>query len=263
MKSTSLNYLYRGHSNSSYYLLPSLLRKNNKGSSSAQNYKYLTNGTEKEILQLFIQEANNYLSIPSTDLSRWAEYAQHYGVPTRFLDWSSNPLVALFFACCDNEGQDGVVWLLYAKNYEIISCEKEGQKEEKTRRQIIEEIIKGVSKYKYPILYTPYYVDLRMSAQSSYFMVWGENHESFEAMFSDEKYRMKLPEKDTGIRIYETRNEGLYFKFFIKKEHKLPLIRELNTVGINDKTLFPGLDGIGRFVERSYRFDLQEAYNYF
>ena len=41
--------------------------------------------------------------------------AQHRGTPTRLLDWSTNPLAALFFACGGDETQDGCVYAMDAK----------------------------------------------------------------------------------------------------------------------------------------------------
>ena len=40
--------------------------------------------------------------------------AQHFGMPTRLLDWSTNPLAALFFACEGEESQDGFVYAMDA-----------------------------------------------------------------------------------------------------------------------------------------------------
>lgn len=109
-------------------------------------------------------------------------------------------------------------------------------------------------------MYTPYYVDARMSAQKSYFMVWGNRYQSFEKMIDNDKYKMNLPEIDDGVRIFgKSQEEEFIFKFHICKDRKQPMLHQLDTVGINEKTLFPGLDGIGRYVERQYRFDYNES----
>ena len=260
----ALTFLYRGLSNSSHQLLPGIFRRQKDpvgvGEREVENDTYLAFTTERGILQAFIQEASSIVSIPSGHLSEWAEYAQHYGAPTRLLDWSSNPFVALYFACKNHKKTDGCVWMLHAKNYERIPVNPDLGEQKKTRREIIGEIISGSKDYPIPILYTPNYVDARMSAQSSYFMVWGSNREPFEKQFSDEKYRMKLPETDSGIRsVGQHEMEALLFRFHIHGDRKQTLLRELDAVGINEKTLFPGLDGIGRYVERTYRFDYNEA----
>jgi len=113
------SFLYRGVCDSQYELLPGVFRKqtDRAGSHHIVNGKYLAWVKEKDLLLSFIHEASGILSLAPVDLGRWAEYAQHYGVPTRFLDWSSNPLVALYFACRDNASCNGTVWLLHKTNY--------------------------------------------------------------------------------------------------------------------------------------------------
>lgn len=48
------------------------------------------------------------------DYANWLTIMQHYGLPTRLLDWSRSPLVALYFAVSDksNDENDACVWML-------------------------------------------------------------------------------------------------------------------------------------------------------
>jgi len=50
----------------------------------------------------------------ATDYFGWLFLAQHFGLPTRLLDWSESPLVALFFSVMEeHEDHDGCIWALW------------------------------------------------------------------------------------------------------------------------------------------------------
>jgi hypothetical protein len=49
---------------------------------------------------------------PREEEVEWLAIAQHYGLPTRLLDWTRNPVIALYFACWEEPDQHGAVYLL-------------------------------------------------------------------------------------------------------------------------------------------------------
>lgn len=262
-------FVFRGIGEKSYPLLPNILRshKTNFGGKEISNQRYTAWATESSILKNFIAEASGIVnSIPSTDLYRWAEYAQHFGAPTRFLDWTGNPLVALFFACCAQSEENPAVWILHMSNYIRFSDKKNIEKLDKDtiktmkRSEIFNQMLAGKPIFEYPTLYKPHYVDTRMSAQSSYFMVWGSKCEALEEMFLEENY-MQLSNIDSnGARTFgRMQEQGIILKLEICNDRKQEILRTLDIMGINEKTLFPGLDGIGKYIERKYRFDYDEA----
>lgn len=89
---------FRGSSRATYPLAPSLAR--------------FTNGfaAEMMLIKRFIQEAPN-VSRPKTEWE-WLFLMQHYGLPTRLLDWTESPLVGLYFAVEKHDDTDGALWCL-------------------------------------------------------------------------------------------------------------------------------------------------------
>lgn len=77
---------------------------------------------EHEILRLFKERAFQYLDFtPATDWD-WLAIGQQYGLPTRLLDWTDNPLVACFFAVDESSDNDSVIYAYDNDSY--ISVEK-------------------------------------------------------------------------------------------------------------------------------------------
>lgn len=249
-------FLYRGHSKSEFKLLPGLYRDRSDTCES------LYSGDDLTILRLFKKYASSIMPNPPVKMLNWAEYAQHYGVPTRFLDWSDNCLVALFFACNNDPNEDGNVWCLDYGCYDSLCGKNLDESLKITREELINMLFEKTitcetdAEIKYPLLYTPYYFDERMSAQGSYFLVWGTDSRPLDEIISNDSCEMDTKKLcKSKCWIYGSSLEKPLSCFTIPQKAKVSLIRDLDNLGINERTLFPGLDGLGHYINWRFRND--------
>lgn len=263
------SFIFRGQQNSSYTLLPGIYRE----FAEPQKSRLIAGGSiegkvyrssENEILTHFKKEACSVInSVPLNDDFTWLQYAQHYGVPTRLLDFTGNPLIALYF-CCRGEMQcDGAVWVLNYINYrrwmlKAPFCKQFG--EELTGESIRDSIIRNLKgravkdsdriEMERPWLFVPAYIDLRMRAQDSRFLLWGTDERPLEKMISKDEEMNLDPQ---GISYGIADDTRFLSKIIIPGSCKHDILKKLDMLGVNEKTAFPGLDGIGKYIERFYR----------
>jgi len=94
---------FRGHGVSTWELLPGVKRP-----------PYNVPKHEQYMATQFYIEASKRMKTLPQDRAGWICLMQHYGLPTRLLDWTESPLVALYFAVSKDQYDqaDGALWLL-------------------------------------------------------------------------------------------------------------------------------------------------------
>ncbi|MDB6116612.1 MAG: hypothetical protein JWO08_393 [Verrucomicrobiaceae bacterium] len=145
-------------------------------------------------------------------------YAQHHGLATRLLDWTHNPLVALYFAVRESPNSDGSVYA-YCNNHFFLD----------TERGVLTEIDEVV-------VFMPRPVHRRILAQSGFFTI----HPKPYIPLKPEKLRKKM-------RSFTDTSENL-IRIRIPAALKSMIQAELSDFGVNHLSLFPGIDGLSEFI---------------
>ena len=149
---------FRGHSSIEYKLIPSIGRMNKDGEE-----KTLTQ-FEKEIFEDFKRKYSMFTDVKPKNDKEFLFLAQHYGLPTRLLDWTYNPLIALYFACCSKFDKNGVVFQSYPFSRKIFNEDRD-----------------DILSFPYITLLVPDITDIRYKNQNGLFVLypepWKENFE--------------------------------------------------------------------------------------
>lgn len=271
------NFIFRGVGSPEYQLLPKVFRVEiaKKGAKDFVRGESILDivyaDSEFKVLESFRKSASAFLpSTLSYGTFSLMQYAQHYGVPTRLLDFTTSPLTALHFCCKSKNDTDGVLWIMNVTNFkkwtvagidgtDPLYGDPKNWSCERMINNVMEEVTDDINLYEgfvkvhRPIFFLPTYIDSRMSGQASCFLVWGWNHNALETMVEQNNWMDSdvdsMGEKDED-------DQRFLAKIIIPKEHKRSILNELDMIGVNEKAIFPGLDGIGQYLERRHQTGL-------
>lgn len=212
---------YRGHADATWELQPSYIRKTRPLS-------------ESSLIARFRQSAAMLTERMPKDEFDWLFLMQHYGVPTRLLDWSESPLVALYFALQNTDGgsnNDAALWCLSPtklnKNANIVSADEQNyipSFEDDELQGYTPSSVRQKSRLElFPVATIATRNNTRIQAQLGTFTIHHAN---------------PIPIEKVGDRSH-------IIKYIIPNDSKLRLQGELEELGTNRFSLFPELSSVG------------------
>jgi hypothetical protein len=178
-------------------------------------------------------------------LWNWIALAQHHGLPTRLLDWSFSPYVALHFATVNRAEwkNDAMIWCVDCvkiKNYLPVKLQRLLKREDSDvlTVEMLDEVaptlagLDALSKKPFLAFFEPPSLDDRIMNQAALLSV------SSRADLSVSRW------------LYE--HQELFHRIVIPAKLKQEIRDKLDQANINERILFPGLDGLSLWLTRYY-----------
>ena len=185
----------------------------------------------------------------------WLAIAQHHGLPTRLLDWTFSPYVALHFvtANADRFATDGVIWCI-----DFIKV-----------RRFLPASLKAILKKDDAVFFTAEMLD-RYAPTLEQFDARAKSEVSdgqdcvifFEPPSLDDRIvnqaalfsMLSSPEQqlEQWLQSREAEQPGIFRKIIVPAVLKWEVRDKLDMANITERVVFPGLDGLGSWLRRYY-----------
>lgn len=218
---------FRGQENSEWHLEPSIHR-----GKLLEKENYVTND-----FYIYVNQIED--NAPSKDnYAAWMSLMQHYGLPTRILDWSSSPLVACYFALEKNreESNNSCIWVLIPRKINIQE---------------------GFGEYVYPIdAYTVQ--QMLMPAFKDKVVLEDKFVDKIIACHSVKKdLRMYSQQSSFTVhnslrKLEDICDEETLYKFIIPQSCKEKMYESVNILGISTSFIYPDMEHISKDVIKKY-----------
>lgn len=250
------SFAYRGMVNAAWGMPTSLIRL---GGAFAE--------LEKHMLRNFRKYAHRDV-VERDSFWHWLAVAQHHGLPTRLLDWTYSPLVALHFATDDLSlmDQDGVVWMVsIPKAHELLP--------RALQRALADEgsyvfTVEMLSRFELPeITFSMAGLELSSSAlrptriknlvdfdrlARTPFAVFMEPPSIDDRIVNQFALFSVLSDSSLSMDRWLAQHPTLLRKVVIPAGLKWEVRDRLDQANITERVLFPGLDGLSRWLKRHY-----------
>ena len=231
-------YVYRGMSNADFTMVTSLRR----------NCKQLQRELEPAILKNFAKYA--VLEDPSIAQSVWRQMflGQHHGLPTRLLDWTQSALVALHFAVNEDhlesmDKHDCMIWRVDIKELHSLLPERYQQIMARSKAEVFSVDMLGraaesLAAYdrdmgdRSMVVIEPPSMDTRIVNQYSFFSV--------------------IPMEMDNVEEFLDRCTGNTVKYVIDRRLRWRVRDMLDQLNISERIMYPGLEGLSRWIGRHY-----------
>jgi hypothetical protein len=199
---------------------------------------------ERHLVRNFRKYAGT-AAVPADSIWNWLALGQHHGLPTRLLDWTYSPYVALHFATAraDRFDRDGAIWMVdYVRVHELLPDRLRDALDAEGANVFTTEMLAQAS---------PRVSDLE-TLDDDEFALFVEPP-SFDARIVNQYALFSLLSRaDGSLDAWLDDHDGLACKLVIPAELKWEIRDKLDQANVTERVLFPGLDGLTRWVARYY-----------